>query len=227
MRSSRNSPFHALRWIGGELDDERRPLLGNNDVQDAYREECEWWNLWRVCAVNRRKAAERLLWAVDVLAVEPTDRFLEVGCGHGVAVSLVCEKLDGGSVTAIDRSAKMIESARKRNADHVASGVASFQTVSLDQADLGGTRFDKIFAINVGLFWRQRPVRELAILRAHLAPKGRLFLFHEPPPGSTGSPIAGAMPAVLESNGFTVTEILTHDLGRTRVGCVVAGDGPP
>jgi precorrin-6B methylase 2 len=147
--------------------------------------------------VNRPEAAERLVWAVDVLAVEPTDRLLEIGCGHGVAVSLVCEKLDGGTITAIDRSAKMIEAARKRNAEHVASGVAFFQTVSLEEADLGDVRFDKVFAINVGLFC------------------------------STVPPIAASVPAVLESSGFTVTEILTQDLGRTRVGCVVAGDGPP
>jgi trans-aconitate methyltransferase len=177
--------------------------------------------------VNRPKAAERLVWAVDLLAVEPTDQVLEIGCGPGVAVSLVCEKLNGGSITAIDRSAKMIETARKRNADQVASGVASFQTASLHQADLGDVRFDKIFAINVGLFWRQRPVRELKILRGHLATKGRLLLFHEPPPGSTAPPIAGPLPAVLESSGFTVTEILTQDLGRTRVGCIIAGAGPP
>ena len=193
----------------------------------GYREEHEWWNFSRRCVVNRPKAAERLVWAVDLLAVEPTDQVLEIGCGHGVAVSLVCEKLNGGSITAIDRSAKMIETARKRNADQVASGVASFQTASLHQADLGDVRFDKILAINVGLFWRQRPVRELKILRGHLATKGRLLLFHEPPPGSIAPPIAGPLPAVLESSGFTVTEIRTQDLGRTRVECVVAGDGPP
>ena len=162
-----------------------------------------------------------------VLAVEPTDQLLEIGCGPGVAVSLVCEKLYGGSITAIDRSAKMIETARKLNADHVASGVASFQTASLEDAELGEVRFDKIFAINVGLFWRQQPVRELTPLRNHLAPKGRLFLFHEPPPGSTAPPIATSVPAALESSGFTVMEILTQDLGRTRIGCVIAGDGPP
>jgi hypothetical protein len=37
----------------------------------------------------------------------------------------------------------MIETARKRNADHVASGVASFQTASLEDAELGEARFDK------------------------------------------------------------------------------------
>lgn len=174
---------------------------------------------------NQRKAAERLVWAADVLAVEPTDRLLEIGCGHGVAVSLVCEKLDGGTITAIDRSAKMIETASKRNAHHVASGVASFQTASPEEAGLGDARFNKIFAINVGLFWRQQSVRELTILRDHLAPNGRLFLFHEPPPGSTAPPIAAAVSAVLESSGFTVTEVLTQDLARTRIGCVIAREG--
>ena len=176
----------------------------------------------RRCVVNRRKAAQRLVWAVDVLGVEPTDRLLEIGCGQGVAVSLVSEKLDGGSITAIDRSQKMIEKARKRNADRVASSVASFQSASLDQADLGKARFDKIFAINVGVFLRGQPTQELTILRDHLAPQGRLYLFHEPPPGSIASPIARSVLAELESNGFTLTDNLTQDLGRTRVGCVMA-----
>lgn len=175
--------------------------------------------------VNRPRAAERLVWAVETLAIEPDDRILEIGCGHGVAVSLVCEKLGGGTITAIDRSQKMIEAARRRNAEYVAAGVATFQTATPLEADLGGVRFDKIFAVNVGMFWRQRPVRELALLRERLAPGGRLFLFHEPPPGSTAPPTTEEVPALLEGNGFTVAEILEHDLGRSRVGCVIAGKG--
>src|ERR687896_786143 len=66
------------------------------------------------------KASERFVWAVDTLEVRPADRLLEVGCGHGVAVSLVCERLMTGTITAIDRSPKMIEMAARRNREHVA-----------------------------------------------------------------------------------------------------------
>ena len=88
------------------------------------------------------KASERLAWAVDVLGVRPDDRLLEIGCGHGVAVSLVCERLDTGHIHALDRSAKMIAAAEKRNAACAAAGRASFQTAELAGAELGSDRYD-------------------------------------------------------------------------------------
>ena len=115
-------------------------------------------------------AAERLVWAVDALDVQPDDRLLEVGCGHGVAVSLVCERLGGGSIHAVDRSAKMIDAATRRNVVHVAAGRASFQLAELHAADLGDTRFDVVFAIHVPVLLRGDPHRELPVIAAHLAP---------------------------------------------------------
>jgi NAD(P)-dependent dehydrogenase (short-subunit alcohol dehydrogenase family) len=97
-----------------------------------------------------------------------------------------------------------IVAASKRNADHVAAGVATFQTATPTEAAFGDARFDKSFAVNVGMFWRQRPVRDLSVLRGHLAPGGRLFLFHESPPGSTAPPDAGQVPALLEEGGFAL-----------------------
>ena len=176
--------------------------------------------------MSRPGTSGRIAWAVDRLSVGPENRLLEIGCGHGVAVSLVCERLDGGSIVAIDRSRKMVEAASRRNADHVAAGVASFQTATLLEADLGAAPFDKIFAINVGMFWRNRPVRELEVLRRHLAPAGRLLLFYESPPGSPAPPDAGPAVTLLEGNRFVVEEVVGRPLERTHVGCVVATPDP-
>src|SRR5688500_14121732 len=122
------------------------------------------------------RPSERFLWAVDTLEVRPADHLLEVGCGHGVAVSLVCERLKGGTITAIDRSPKMIEMATRRNREHVDAGRAVLQAVALEGADLGDRRFDKAFAFNVAPFW-QRPEAALGVVRQHLAPDGTFHLF--------------------------------------------------
>src|SRR4051795_275202 len=119
------------------------------------------------------KPSERFVWAVDTLAPGPADCWLEVGCGHGVAVSLVSERLSSGRVTAIDRSKKMIEMATRRNREHVAAGRAVLKTAALEQADFEDERFDKVFAFNVAPFWLQ-PKQALEIVGRHLSPDGAM-----------------------------------------------------
>ena len=111
------------------------------------------------------QVAERLAWAADVLGVKPARSLLEIGCGDGVAVSLICERLAGGRITAIDRSKAMVEAAVRRNRTNVASGKAAFRTVALDAADFGTERFDKIFAGRLSAILEERgfPVRRVLV----------------------------------------------------------------
>lgn len=124
--------------------------------------------------------SERLQAIVDQLGIRPDDRVLEIGCGHGVAATYVCERLAGGRLTAVDRSPKMIEAASRRNAAHVAAGTAEFLVGELEALDLGDRRFDKIFAVRVGLFERE-PARARAAAERWLAPGGSVFAFFDPP----------------------------------------------
>ena len=123
----------------------------------------------------------RLERLVDRLALEPGDRVLEIGCGHGVAATLVCERLGtAGAYTAVDRSPKMIAAAERRNALHVANGRAEFLVMALEALDLGERRFDVIFAARVGLFARN-PGRARALAERWLAPGGRLVTEYDAP----------------------------------------------
>jgi SAM-dependent methyltransferase len=167
-----------------------------------------------------RAASERLTWAVSTMDIQPKDRVLEIGCGHGVAVTLVCEKLSGGHILAVDRSATMIEMATARNAGYVAAGVASFQTAPLHEADLGGTRFDKIFAVHLPVILRGTPDKELAIIRDHLAPGGQLFVVYQPLDSSQARSAVDTVAKVVRSHGFS-TRVRMHDLPTGRIGCVI------
>ena len=122
----------------------------------------------------------RLEAVVEALGIRPDDRVLEIGCGHGVAATLVCERLDGGRLTAIDRSPKMIEAAARRNAAFVEAGKAEFLVRELEDLDLGDRRFDLVVAIRVGLFHRD-PERAEAYVESWLAPGGRVHAFYDAP----------------------------------------------
>ena len=167
------------------------------------------------------KASERFIWAVDTLDVRPADRLLEVGCGHGVALSLVCERLMTGTITAIDRSPKMIEMATRRNREHIDAGRAVLEAIALEDADLGDQRFDKVFAFNVAPFWLQ-PEVALGAVRDHLARDGTVSIFwdarHSAPERARalGDELAGR----LREGGLTVDRVLVEDLRPVPAVCV-------
>src|ERR1044072_7461367 len=167
------------------------------------------------------KASERFIWAVDTLQVRPADTLLEVGCGHGVAVSLVCEKLTTGTITAIDRSPKMIEMAARRNRGHVDAGRAVLAAVALEDADLGDRRFDKIFAFNVAPFWLQ-PEAALGAVREHLAPGGVVYLFwdarHSAP--ERARDLGNELADRLRDGGLSIDRVLVDDLRPVLAACV-------
>jgi ubiquinone/menaquinone biosynthesis C-methylase UbiE len=123
---------------------------------------------------------DRLRTIVDRLDIRPDDRVLEIGCGHGVAATLICERLVGGHLTGVDRSAKMIEAASRRNAAYVEAGTADFIVARLEHLDLGARRFDKILAVRVGLFHRE-PDRARQLAEKWLARGGALTAVFDPP----------------------------------------------
>ena len=124
--------------------------------------------------------SDRLRSIVEQMNIHPNDRVLEIGCGQGVAATFVCERLEGGHLTAVDRSRKMIAAATRRNAEYVECGRAEFLVATLEDLDLGDHRFDKIFAVRVGLFDRD-PTRARALAESWLAPGGSLFTFFDAP----------------------------------------------
>jgi SAM-dependent methyltransferase len=168
------------------------------------------------------RASERFIWAVDTLSVGPADHLLEVGCGQGVAVSLVCERLATGTITAIDRSPRMIELARRRNHEHVVAGRALLAPAALEEANLGKRRFDKIFAFNVAPFWLE-PEAAFGVVSKHLAKDGTFYLFWDArhtAPGRSRE-LAKQLAERVALGRFSVERVLIQDLRPVPAVCVL------
>lgn len=156
------------------------------------------------------RVPKRLRWAVEQLDIAPDDEILEIGPGAGVSVALVCEQLATGRITAIDRSAIAVQRAAKRNASHVASGKAVLQQLDLADVDLvrralAGQRFDKVFGVNVNLFWVRSADAELQLIKDLLRPDGVVCLVYEAPGTEQANRAAEAVGAALTTCGLAVT----------------------
>ena len=160
---------------------------------------------------------DRIRWAVETLAVEPADRLLEIGGGPGVAASLVCERLDRGSSLLIDRSTTAIARTRRRNSEHIGSGRLALETVDVADFDPGTARFDKVFAIDVNVFWTTPATEELARIRRARDHDGRLFVFFDTPSAARTRQAVGRVIDALRANGFAEPQLVSRS--ATLVGC--------
>jgi SAM-dependent methyltransferase len=142
-----------------------------------------------------------------------------------VAVELLCERTDAGLVVGIDRSPAAIAAAEARNEAHVAAGRVRLLRAALAGADLD-ERFDRVFAVNVNVFWLS-PARELAAVRRVLASGGRLHLFYEPPSPAQLERAAEACGAFLREHGWTVERTLRAELPPNLGLCIVAAPPAP
>lgn len=168
---------------------------------------------------------ERYIWAVDILDVQPNDIILEIGCGYGHSIPLICEMLGEGHLTVIDRSEKMVAAAKRSHRDAIAKGKAGVLHQNVLEGVLPDSHFNKIFLFNINAFWMD-PAAELSAIRRLLKPIGRFFLFHQPPPGHDLAEFEAAFRNNLEKQGFTVVERFKDERDAIRSIALIAESIP-
>lgn len=126
---------------------------------------------------------------------------------------MVCERLGGGRITAIGRSATAIERTWARNDNHIAARRAVVQNVDL--ATFGGEErtFDNVFAVNVNGFWTSSAEGESAVLRRVLRPNGVVRLVYGGPAPGSARDVGPTVAATLERSGFAAE--ISHDPAAT------------
>lgn len=153
-------------------------------------------------------ASARQRWAVDTLDITPDARVLEIGCGHGVAATLVCDRLRSGRYIGIDRSSKMVAAASRRNRGHVEAGTARFHVTACADLTLDEP-VDVVFAIHVGVFLWGDPASELHVIRRSLRHGGRLYLCYQPLDRTALDSTVDRLVERLSANGYAVHDAIT------------------
>jgi trans-aconitate methyltransferase len=122
---------------------------------------------------------ERNDWTIDLLAIEPRHRVLEIGFGPGYAVAQVASRLTSGQMVGIDHSEVMLKKAQRRNAGAVRLGRVKLLCQSVADLKRLDGRFDRVFSANVAQFWDDRAsiFREILGL---LAPKATVATTFQP-----------------------------------------------
>jgi SAM-dependent methyltransferase len=158
---------------------------------------------------HRASNVRRSRWAVELLDVQRGERFLEVGCGPGVA--LAAAKQRTADVVGVDQSPVMVRTARRRSGATVIEASAS----ALPRFD---EPFDKALAVNTLAFWPD-PVGGLRAIRDRLRDGATIAIVSQPRGGAFTD--NDEVQRQLTAAGFTIERLETLAIEPPAV-CVLA-----
>ena len=122
---------------------------------------------WRNRGLNR--------WTLDLLALAPASRVLEVGFGPGVGVRMASRRACDGFVAGVDPSEVMVKRALVRCRRAVAAGRVDLRRGSALPLPWDDAEFTHAFAVNAFHEWED-PAAALRELARVLRPGGRVAL---------------------------------------------------
>jgi SAM-dependent methyltransferase len=119
-----------------------------------------------------RQHAPETAWSMALLALQPADRLLEMGCGAGQGLALARKHGACQQMVGVDLSATMLRAAARRNRRALRRGELALLRGDLAMLPFRGQQFDKIVSVHTFYFWSD-PRAIFDQLVALLAPGGR------------------------------------------------------
>jgi SAM-dependent methyltransferase len=190
-----------------------------------------------VSSIMLRGNGASIAWTVELMAIEASDRILDLGCGPGLGLTLMAARACRGYVVGIDHSALMVRQARGRNARLLELCRAEVTLSDAATLPYPHGSFDRVCAAHVIYYWSD-PVEVLLEIKRVLRPGGMLAIAFRsaeraPRIARHGMQLSGAtlytpseVSALLRRAGFGEVQVHTrvvygHDVGI----CVLASKG--
>lgn len=122
-----------------------------------------------------RETWKENLRAVEALNIRPHDHVLDIGCGHGRALSELARRAPQGRIAGVDPSRLMAEMAAERNQRHIRAGRVDISDSGVDNIPYADASFDKALCVHAVYFWSDIGAAFREISRV-LKPGGRAAL---------------------------------------------------
>lgn len=174
----------------------------------------EGWLGSLLAFVMRYETAAENEAALELLLLEPSDRYLEVGFGHARTLARAAARTR--IAVGVDASPDMARRASTLLRDRIAAGFAEVHCASGPDLPFPSGAFDKILCVHTLYFWRD-PAPYLAELRRVLASGGRLVLGARP----DSAPVRAAFPSAIYSfrpAAHTAALLRTAGFSQVHVG---------
>lgn len=185
-------------------------------------DDVERWSplkVWLFSVFNRDPKSN--LAAVDLMTLESTDRFVDLGCGLGAALEHAATT--GAETAGIDPSPAMVERAARRVPQ------AEVKLGSAEAVPFGDARFTAVLAVSTFHHWADTDAGLVEVKRV-LAPGGRLLIVEKKLKKSSGHGLdlvgAGRLKELLVSHGYVASAIETMRVGRTDYLAISAMNPP-
>lgn len=128
-----------------------------------------------IAFIMARETWSQNLRAMDALGIDPSDRILDLGCGHGRGLTELAGRASTVHVVGADSSELMVEIAAQRNRALIKADRVKIVLASVERLPFPDDFFDKVLCVHVLYFWKDLDASMREIARV-LKPGGRLGL---------------------------------------------------